>query len=846
MNMNILNIRLNTILFLLLFYSGTAWCTDYISVASGTWSVTTTWSPAGNPTVGDNVTIAAPHTVTINSGAITTSCENLTINSGGTLTQNGQTRVRGTLTILAPSGRLTSGVYNLAFSGNVINNGILEGTATTYFDINAKTISGSGSFPQTSAWFFRVNTTIAAGTSISKSSSNFSVSNGVTVTNNGTVYLPHGTIQFGTLPTSTWINASGSSLTVGAAMTGSGTLTASANPNTVSFLGISSLYTIFPLSLNAGTFHHLIIRKGGALGSATRTISKNIIVNGDLTIGYTGYTNTFDVNGQNVTIKGNLITAGTAPLITNNTGTMTFDGTSAQTISGTIANITSTTLIINNAAGVTSSNSMTINGTITVSSGTFATGANTITLPSTAGSTARIGNSAGSITGTNWIIQRFVAAGDTGWQDMSSPIAAANISAWDDSLTLSIDPSCPDGMAAGWSSVYYFNEATQTWIAVASCVEPLTPTKGFELWLATTLSVFTGKTFRTVGTPNIGTMAATVASGLDNYSLVGNPYASGMNWSLIADGGDAPNLYDYYEIYDDLNHNYAAWDGFTNIGTGKLAGTGGIIPAHQGFWVSCNGGGAASLTFRESQKSATNIELVKMMSPVETNILRMKIHSDKMPNAHESIIRFTENATENRDAHGDIPFRKSREVASPSITPVSADNYKLSISSFPDNKETLDIPITATVGVPGDYMIDFKNVNSVLAYSCLVVEDVSTGNQFPLKRDYTFKFTSHSETDSEWKFILHCKKSSSDCYDSQNSSPDVNISANNNGITASFYFENATTTTISVSNILGQETMNTTISVSQDDLILPLPKTNSVYFIRITTEEGTVTKKIIY
>lgn len=836
--MNILPIKLSAIIFLLICHSFNAWSTDFVSVASGTWTVAATWDQGvGFPVAGDNVTIAATHTVTINTAA---ACNNITINGDGRLNQNRVLTCGGNVTINA-SGRLQQ-ANTLHIRGDFTNNGVLAGSGLINFLTNPKTISGSGTWVTSNNWSFYTNTSIAAGTNISKSG-NFIVNNAATtVTNNGTVNSTSGGLQF--TSGATWVNAAGSSLTLRLAASGSGTLNASASPNTVTFAGSSS-YTLYPAGVTA-TFHHLTIQSGLS-GGTTKTLSKDLTVNGNLIIGLAGATvTTLNANGKNITIKGNLVTAGTNPRILNSTATTTFDGTTPQTISGTIGTYTCTTLMINNAAGVTTSSPIRIDGSVTVSSGTFATGANAITLPSAAGATARIGNSAGSITGTNWIIRRYIAAGDTGWQDMSSPIAGANISVWDDSLSMSIDASCPDGMAAGWPSVYTFNSGTQAFDAVTICAEPLTPTKGFELWLATTLSTWTGKTIRTVGTPNFGTMAATVASGMDNYSLIGNPYASGINWSLVADGGDAPNLYDYYEIYDEVNHNYASWDGSSDVGTGKLAGTGGVIPAYQGFWVSCDGGGAASLTFRESQKSATNIELVKMMSPVETNILRMKIHSDKMPNAYESIIRFTEDATENRDSRGDILFRKSRETASPSITPVSADNHKLSISSFPDNIEALDIPVIVTVGVPGDYMIDFKNVNSIFAYDCMILEDASTGNTFTLKGDYTYKFTSHSETDSERKFILHCKKSSSDCYTVQNSSLDVNISAGNNGVTASFYFDDATTTNISVSTILGQIVMNEIVSVSQDDIILPLPKTNSVYFIRIVTKQGSVTKKIIY
>jgi len=64
-----------------LTFSFSGYAVDKVSTGSTNWSLAGTWSPSGVPAAGDNVTILATHTVTMNSNP--GACSNLTVN--GTL-----------------------------------------------------------------------------------------------------------------------------------------------------------------------------------------------------------------------------------------------------------------------------------------------------------------------------------------------------------------------------------------------------------------------------------------------------------------------------------------------------------------------------------------------------------------------------------------------------------------------------------------------------------------------------------------------------------------------------------------------------------------------------------------
>lgn len=1019
--LNHLNMRLfikfSSLFFGVLFYSQ-SFAINYISTGSGTWTVTTTWSPAGVPAVGDNVTIVATHTVVINSGA---ACNDLIIENGARLRQNSALTIVNDLNILGPTGNLTGFSGNLTVRGDFTNNGIYDGIAPIILSVNPKVVSGTGTFANTVNWTFSIATTIAAGTTISKASGSFLVATGITVTNNGSVSLSTGRVQF--YSGSTWVNGASSSLLVGtnmAVVSGSATLTATANPNTVTFSNSTS-YTMFPSTL-AATFYNLNVFTTGA-GSSTKTLARNTTINGTLTIGNTGSITTFNANARDIVIRRDLTFAGTTPNITNNTGTMTFNGASGvQTISGTIttlsirnltisnaagvidsvntnrsgsttltsgvftstgtltyngtaaqtivgaggslistgnfvinnasgvtssrpvsirgtttltlgnfiANSTLTfdgsvaqtitggtgsivsaggftlnnasgvsssmpvsirgasttltsgnfstssainfdgsvaqtisgagtfsgtsvsTITVNNAAGVTTSSAMTTDGTILISSGTFATGVTAITLTSTAAATARIDESAGNITGTNWRVYRYVPASDTGWQDISSPVTGGNISTWDDSLFLSMDWSCPDGMTSpAWQSVYKWipgpSSCGACWDEVTSCAEAINMGQGIELWMATTLTALNATTFRSIGTPTIGTETVSISGTVDYCALTGNIYASAIDFDDF--WLDNTHIYNYFELYDEVNHTYSSYDctGGPCAGTGKLAGSDGTIPSHQGFWVYNETGASSILTFNESHKTSTNIDMLRAKPVNEHNILRMRIHSNMIKNAHESLIRFNEIASESKNNIGDVPFRKSRDKASPSLTPLSSDNQKLSISTIPFSKTDQSVELIASLGVAGEYNIDFKGVNSI-PYSCIILED-KTNNSFTLlDGDMTYSFT-QADIFKERKLVLHFKKQGSESckITSIPSSSSISFGAvNADGLSVSFDFEKITDANVIVYSSLGQVISKFDFKVDNNSIRIPLPATKQVYFVQITTPLETVTKKIIF
>jgi uncharacterized repeat protein (TIGR01451 family) len=225
------------------------------------------------------------------------------LNTNATLSSNGGSAV--TLTIDGNSYFDLNTSFSV--SGDLTVNGFLNGTGDTLTltnsggsilgtgEIYAHVISGTRAIVPAADLLF---------------GGNFTVVTSETVTNNGTVEILNSLI--GT--SSTWINAANSSLKVGGNVMASGTLNASANPNTVSYNGLNQ-------TILSTTYHHLILTTPGITPGLKTMPGFLNAMNGNLTIS----------GAANVNAASGMFVAGSVTLA----GTSTFDaGNFAHTVAG--------------------------------------------------------------------------------------------------------------------------------------------------------------------------------------------------------------------------------------------------------------------------------------------------------------------------------------------------------------------------------------------------------------------------------------------------------------------------------------------------------------------------------
>lgn len=267
------------------------------SATSGNWTNTSTWIGGVVPTANDFVEIQSGHTVTMNGNP--GACRKLTINGIANWTQTRTTNVGIGGIIINSTGNITgTAAGTLTSSGGLtgINNGNISSTSVTIrLQTNPQNITSNGALN-----ILDVTTT---------------------VTNTGTVTIANS----GTLSgTGAFIQGSNSVLNMNGNTFSVTSFNASATGNTVNY-GAGTAQTI-----RAGTYHHL-----STSGNGVKTMGGAVTANGNVNI---GTNTTLDASSSNyaLTVGGNWNNSGD---FNERFGTVTFNGSSAQSITNTSGEI---------------------------------------------------------------------------------------------------------------------------------------------------------------------------------------------------------------------------------------------------------------------------------------------------------------------------------------------------------------------------------------------------------------------------------------------------------------------------------------------------------------------------
>ena len=392
-----------------------------VCVTNGTWTGAT--AAVVVPGAATNVWIRTGHTITMtgNPGA----CRDLTINgtinwnntcsgfttnvsgnltiSGGIIsgTRTGNLNVAGTFTVpagftasvqrvnLTVTGTTTvSGTLNFATSGTGTKSfyGLVTVNSGGSWNCNVATIlnfrggiTNNGTFAGTgnSTYNFSTNSQALNGTSPITFRRDVSIAGNITVTNNTTVTIIRNLT--GSAAGSTWVNAANSTLNAGNAVLTTGTLTASAIPNTVNY------YRANTQTVKPATYYNLTLS-----GTSAKTMT-GVTVNGVLSMEGTAIASVAPTYGASATLQYNTATArnagfewitpfaATGGVVVANTGAITLNA--AKVLNANVPLTINSGAILNTSAA--NNYALTFGGNF-INNGTFTANASNITIAGTA------------------------------------------------------------------------------------------------------------------------------------------------------------------------------------------------------------------------------------------------------------------------------------------------------------------------------------------------------------------------------------------------------------------------------------------------------------------------------
>ncbi len=452
--------------------------------------------------------------------------------------------------------------------------------------------------------------------------------------------------------------------------------------------------------------------------------------------------------GSSLTISGNTIQiAGT---ITNNgtftasAGTIEINGSVAQTIgAGLFEDNLLMDLIINNAAGVSLTGSLSVSGILYPQSGNFASAGN-LTLASDASATALIdGSGTGTVSG-NITMQRYLAE-RFGYKYFSSPFQSASVSEYADDIDLTF----------WYPTIFEYDESRTTsgWVDYSNPVGILAPLSGYALNFGSTLSA---DTVDISGVVNNGALSVLLYNNDNTYTkglnLVGNPYPSPIDWDA-ASGWTKTNIDNaiYYfksSTIDEYGGTYSSYIG--GISSDGLVSN--IIPSMQGFFIHVSDGAypvSATLGLNNSVRiidlthAYTKSKTAALSTKSQYPYLRLSVKFDDDPlSADPFVIYFHPFATEGYDSDRDALKLLNTDYSVPNIYSTLPDDKILSINSLPATVEFPHrIPLGLKTNRSGNLIIKLQDIYYDFTNYTVWLYDAGTGANQRLLSDNDYRVT---------------------------------------------------------------------------------------------------------
>jgi endonuclease I len=485
--------------------------------------------------------------------------------------------------------------------------------------------------------------------------------------------------------------------------------------------------------------------------------------------------NIFDFSDYSLTINGEVNGTGT---FSSNLNSSLIINANADTLNFTAAANTLKNLTLNSTATATLGNALNIcaganAGTITLNSDALLTSNGFLTLKSDANGTARVAQSLGTIAG-DVTLERYIPNTRRAFRFLASAITTDDIfNNWQQSgnnnsgLGIQItgvagaspggidDATGLDKTISGANSMFTFDAPTQSWQTITNTKDNgLIATNGYRVLVrgdrttnlyAGTTPAATVTTIKATGTLNQGSITTpTLATG---YNLVGNPYASAINWDATGWNATRTNINNAIYIYNPAvnasvsSTTYPTWA--AGVGTNGMSSA--VIQSGQSFFIQTTA--STNLTFTEAYKVASSAG--GYFKNKMENVLRMSLWNNSN-RVDDIIIRLAADAKLDFDNYYDAYSFGTGNIGLASIKNLE----KLAIQARPIPINADSVALSLNINQMDSFLFKFENTSSFNSDLELFLADAYTHNLHPILSDsiYNFQVDSNFNSQNEDRF----------------------------------------------------------------------------------------------
>ncbi|WP_295675101.1 hypothetical protein [uncultured Mucilaginibacter sp.] len=257
---------------------------------------------------------------------------------------------------------------------------------------------------------------------------------------------------------------------------------------------------------------------------------------------------------------------------------------------------------------------------------------------------------------------------------------------------------------------------------------------------------------------NLGYTSATANAAVRGFNLVGNPYASSIDWeqyntTTTTSGIYANNVSNTIYELNPATNNYDVYQVggiFTNHGSRTIA-------SGQGFFVLATNNSSPKLIFNETAKSLTqNTGLNLFMTTKgdmttlnKVNInphLRLQMSMDSV-NSDDVYIGFDAGASAQFTADYDAPYRPGNGQVS--LGSYSVDSVMLAINKMPLPKlQQRIIPLFVTAKAYGTYRLNLTEIAAIPQMYDIWLMDKFNKDSLDMRHNPTYAFDITTDTNS--------------------------------------------------------------------------------------------------
>jgi len=480
------------------------------------------------------------------------------------------------------------------------------------------------------------------------------------------------------------------------------------------------------------------------------------------------------------------------------------------------------------------------------------------------GTKARIAplGSGASIAGTI-NVENFIPGGSPGWANLGTAgVSGLTVVDWDGQIPITCTGCTYDSTAITppFTSVWQWDELTESYqFGLGST--PLTPGKGFYVYVASNLITANDYTLVYTGSAVTGNVNVTINIATSPFSaftsnLISNPYASPIEWdNVYASNGSSSDLGSIYAWNAQANA-YSVYTPGSGASGAAGFGANGLMPAGQAFFLDADISGFSfpmPLTFSETDKSTSNSSEV-FKSQNYSNSVKFKLFlTCPGEEVQNTLLHFNPQATENFDNYYDarhifstpgyMGYPGSYSKYNSISTHWGGRDY--AINTLPDLTKTYTVPVLVKVAVSGTHTIsagEFQNFNA-----CMVLHDKLNDNYHNLMQSaYVCQINDTTSTPRFEIIICESGITNPNTIEELNTSNTIFITQDGNGAVVNTKFESETKAEISVYNLLGQKLMNDFhIQGTETSTRLPIDASNQVIFVKVSTNKEVVTKKLV-